>query len=99
VEGVERHKGSNPGPWKSGLFYLFAAVVLTVVFMVAASILPWWTVPVVIVGALIGLVVLGAFQLRQDGKISEKGLISLITASFRAARSIATSRPPADPGA
>ncbi|MFD9218668.1 hypothetical protein ACFWDI_01230 [Streptomyces sp. NPDC060064] len=98
IQLIEKQRLASRGPWRAGLFYLLALTVLASVFLVAASIVPVWVLPIVILGALIGLVTIGALQLRQDGRISEKGTLSLIKASFRTARSLGSApQPPAQP--
>lgn len=85
---LERQRLANQGPWRAGLFYLTCLVTITVVILAASKMVPLWALPVVVIAALISLVVLGALQLRQDGKVSEKNLLQLITAAFRTARQI-----------
>ncbi|QIY95645.1 hypothetical protein HEP87_18405 [Streptomyces sp. S1D4-11] len=96
---VEIQRLASRGPWRAGVFYLLALAVITTLFLVVGSTLPAWTLPVVLLGALVGVVVIGALQLRQDGQLSEKGLLVLIQAAFRTARSFGQSQPTAqDPG-
>jgi len=76
------------------MFYLLCLVVVTVLFLAVANLVPAWTLPIVIVAALIGVSVLGALQLRQDGRVSEKGMLTLVRAAFRNARSLGGTQPP-----
>jgi hypothetical protein len=75
---AERQRLASQGPWRAGLFYLTSIVVITTILLVVARSLPVWTLPIVLAAAVVTLVVLGALQQRQHGKITEKGLISLI---------------------
>ncbi|WP_067668532.1 hypothetical protein [Nocardia miyunensis] len=65
-------------PWLSGSFYLVAALVILSVLLVIARLTPVWTVPVVVVGGVLLLSVVGAFQLRQDDALSEEGFLTLM---------------------
>jgi hypothetical protein len=76
------------------MFYLLCLVVVTALFLAVAQVVPVWTLPVVIVAALIGVGVLGALQLRQDGRVSEKGMLTLFRAAFRNARALGANQPP-----
>ena len=73
----------RPNPWVSGSFYLAVAVVLLTLLLVISRTVPWWAFPLVILGGLIGVTVIGAFQLRQDRALSEEGFLSLMLATLR----------------
>lgn len=70
-------------PWISGGFYLLSAAVLIALLAAVAKAVSFWVLPVVIVGGLILLSVIGALQLRTDEKLSEKGFLHLMRMSFR----------------
>ena len=74
---------SQSSPWSSGLFYLIGAVVLLTLIAVIATRLPWYVLPVVIIGSLLVLVVVGALQLRQDQRLSQKNFLTLMIESFK----------------
>lgn len=65
-------------PWLSGLFYLLVLVVVVTLLLTTGRLLPLWALPIVIVGAALLLSAVGAFQLRQDGRLAEKNLLSLM---------------------
>lgn len=88
MKEIERQRLAMQGPWRAGLFYLTCLTLVTSLALVVARLVDWWVLPIVMVVALVSVVVLGALQLRQDGKITERGLISLIAASFRTAKSV-----------
>ncbi|GAA0908670.1 hypothetical protein [Virgisporangium aurantiacum] len=88
MKEIERQRLATQSPWRAGLFYLTCLSVVTALVLVVARLVDWWILPIVMVTALVSVVVLGALQLRQDGKITERGLISLIAASFRTAKSV-----------
>jgi hypothetical protein len=70
-------------PWASGSFYLFCVVAFILTLRIAFGQLhPIW-LPVVLVGGVIVSVVVGALQLKQDSRLSERGFLSLISVAFR----------------
>jgi hypothetical protein len=62
----------------SGSFYLVALVALLSIVLVAGAVLPIWIIPLAIIGGLLGVSAIGALQLRQDEKLSEKGFVELM---------------------
>lgn len=70
--------GARRSPWVAGSFYLVVAVVVLCVLMVLARVTPVWSIPVVVVGGVLLLTVIGAFQLRQDDRLSERGFLKLM---------------------
>ena len=73
-----REEARLRSPWFSGLFYLTAAVVIVALLLVVSRMAPWWAFPVVVVGAVLLLSVVGAFQMRQDDRLSERGFVRLM---------------------
>ncbi|MDQ7807563.1 hypothetical protein Q5425_27830 [Amycolatopsis sp. A133] len=65
-------------PWFSGLFYLTAVVVITTLLLAVARILALWALPVVIIGAVLLISVVGALQLRADDRLSERNFVKLM---------------------
>lgn len=65
-------------PWFSGLFYLTAVVVIVSLLLVVSRVAPWWAFPVVVVGGVLLVSVVGAFQMRQDDRLSERGFVRLM---------------------
>jgi hypothetical protein len=51
--------------------------------LVVGKVLSVWVLPVVIVGGLLLVTVVGAFQLRHDAKLSEKGFVSLMALTLK----------------
>ncbi|MGE5765118.1 MAG: hypothetical protein ACM3ZF_14955 [Mycobacterium leprae] len=66
------------GPWASGAFYLLTALVLLTALAVIARTIDPWVLPVVIAAAVVLLTLIGALQLRQDGRLSQKRFAELI---------------------
>jgi hypothetical protein len=70
-------------PWISGSFYLFALVLLAVLFMVIGRSIHPAFLPVVIIGSILGLSVVGAFQLRTAGDLDKERFIRLMSLTLR----------------
>ena len=81
---MPRPEPSRPGsPWVSGLFYLFALVVIAAVFAAVGKVLNPWALPVIIAGAILTLSVVGALQLKQDSRLTEKSFLTLMGLALR----------------
>jgi Flp pilus assembly protein TadB len=78
TDAQERAAARLSNPWRSGSFYLVAAGVLIVVMLIVAALLPIWTLPVVVIGVVVLLTLIGALQLRQDEKLNEKSFLTLV---------------------
>jgi len=74
---------AESNPWKSGSFYLVALVVILATLAIIATNLPWYAVGTVIVGGIIALSILGAFQLRQDARLSQENFLKLMIETFK----------------
>jgi hypothetical protein len=70
-------------PWFSGLFYLTVLVVVGVLILAIARLLSPWALPVAIAGAVLLVSVVGALQLRQDDRLSERSFVKLMGDSLR----------------
>ena len=71
------------GPWLSGSFYLIAMLVIGVLVVFAARLVHPAALPVVILGAVFAVSVVGIFQLVQDGALSEKTFSNLLLVALR----------------
>ncbi len=70
-------------PWASGAFYLVCVMVVIALLLVVGRVLAAWTLPVVIIGAVVIVATVGALQLRQDDRLSERGFLSLMQDTLR----------------
>ena len=77
MEKLGQQTASNiaRSPWVSGSFYLAVIVTLIALFLVVAKTVNFVVLPIVIIGGLLAVSLLGAFQLRQDNNLSEKNFI------------------------
>jgi Flp pilus assembly protein TadB len=94
---ARREAAKLRSPWFSGLFYIAVLVIVIALLLVVGSVLPGWALPVVIVGAILLVSVVGAFQMRQDDKLSERGFLRLMADVFRRLPLLLPRRDPADP--
>lgn len=70
-------------PWSSGLFYLFLAIIPLVTISTIAQFIDWYILPIVIIGAILIIGIVGAFQLKNDDKLSEKSFVELMKATYK----------------
>jgi len=70
-------------PLVGGAFFLIAFIVIFGGILTAARLLSVYVFVLVLVGGVIIFSVVGAFILRQDENLSEKGFIELMKLSFR----------------
>lgn len=70
-------------PWFSGSFYLAVAVVVGTAFAVIANTVSFYALPVVVIGSLLVISVVGALQLRQDNKLNQTNFLTLMALAFR----------------
>jgi hypothetical protein len=87
VEDTTAHNegktSANRTPWISGSFFLAAFAVIMVLLVVAANNTSRWALPLIIIGALLILSVVGAFQLMQDKRLSQKNFLELMLLTFQ----------------
>ena len=68
--------------WANGSFYLFAFVTVSVTVGVLANSVPLGVLPLVLVTAVVFVGLIGAFQLRNDDRVSEKGYLNLMKMTY-----------------
>jgi hypothetical protein len=78
---AERSKLASP--WVSGSFYLCCVVVIVAVVLIAGKILSFLALPIVIVASILLVMIVGAFQQRQDDRLSEKSFLQLMLATLK----------------
>lgn len=76
-------KNGHSNPWVSGSFYLIVIIAVVVVFSVAGHVLSIYALPIVVIGGLLALAIIGALQLRQDERLSEDNFLKLMALSFK----------------
>jgi hypothetical protein len=73
---------TSKSPWSSGSFYLLAAVTAIAAMIVAAQWVSVWALPVIVLGAVLLVTVIGALQLRQDKNLTQERFITLMRLAF-----------------
>ena len=70
-------------PWLSSIAYLTIFVVVIVMILAVAKIVPILTFSIILLGAILLLLIVGAFQLRQDSQFNNKNFLELVVLSFK----------------
>jgi hypothetical protein len=70
-------------PWSSGSFYLVTAIVGFLAIGAMIYFLPWYASPLAIIGVILIISVIGALQLRNDDRLSEKNFLELMVETFK----------------
>jgi hypothetical protein len=82
--GAEIMPTANPdkvavtSAWANGLFYVFLFTVVFILLGYFAQALPFYTMVLVIFGGILLIPLVGALQLRQDERVSERSFMELI---------------------
>jgi hypothetical protein len=79
-------------PWISGSFYLFSFVIIFVLIALSALYLPPLAIPIVIIGCLLLFSIIGASQLRNDDRLSQKSFLQLMGLTFKQIRFIGANK-------
>lgn len=75
-EPIQEMRKNNP--WISGSFYLFGAVVLLSILAVLTKMIHWAFIPIVVIGGILLVIIIGLLQLRNDDMISDKSFSALL---------------------
>lgn len=70
-------------PWISGSFYLFVAAVAITGLAVISKNVHWTLLPIIIIGGILLVGIIGAFQLRNDDKLKEESFLKLIGETYK----------------
>jgi hypothetical protein len=70
-------------PWISGLFYLFLFVVVISAISVVSNYVHWTLFPIILIGGILLIGVIGALQLKNDDKLKDKSFIKLISETYK----------------
>jgi hypothetical protein len=70
-------------PWTSGSFYLFTAIVIIVSLTIVSTFVNWKLIPVLIIGGIILLSIIGALQLKNDEILKDKSFLTLMLESYK----------------
>jgi hypothetical protein len=70
-------------PWLSGSFYLFVAIVAITGLAVLSNSVSWVALPIVIIGGILIIGIVGALQLKNDDKLKDESFVKLITETYK----------------
>ena len=64
--------------WSNGLFYLLTFTIVITALGIVAGRVPLYTLAVVVIAGMLFILAVGALQLRQDDRLSEKSFLQLV---------------------
>jgi hypothetical protein len=70
-------------PWNSGSFYLFVAVVVISGLAVLSNMVDWIIFPLILIGGILLIGIIGAFQLKNDDKLKDESFLNLIKETYQ----------------
>lgn len=74
---------SHNNPWKAGSFYIFIFVIIISTFTIVTQYVDLYAVPLIIMGGLLTIPIIGIFQSLNDRTLSEKGFLKVIIESYK----------------
>lgn len=83
VAEQRRAEESAKSPWATGSFYLAAFLMVGVLFLVIARTVSPFVLPIVLIASMLGVSIIGALQLRNDTRLSEKNFLELMSLALK----------------
>lgn len=80
---INNNMAEKNNPWKSGIFYLFILIIIMSLLAAIAHLIPWYLLPVIFIGSILLLGIVGAFQLKNDNQLSEKNFLELMKETYK----------------
>ena len=62
---------------------LFRSVTLVILLAIISNLIPWWALPIVIIGGILLIIIVGILQLKNDGKVSEMAFLEIVKETFK----------------
>ena len=81
--GKSKFNMKKNNPWLSGSFYLFLVVIVIATLGVLAQSVHWALLPIIIIGGILLIGLIGIFQLKNDDKITDKSFVSLVKETYK----------------
>jgi len=69
--------------WINGSFYLAAIAILAALFAWIGNQVPWYVFPIVLIGAILAVGLIGALQLRNDDRLTQKSFMELVIETYK----------------
>ena len=76
-------KPPKRNPWTSGSFFLVSLVVIAAAFAIISAYVPWYVLPIVLIGTILAVGIVGALQLRNDEGLAETNFMSLMIETYK----------------
>lgn len=80
---TNNNMATKNNPWLSGSFYLFLGIVVMTGLAVISRNVHWSLLPIIIIGGILLIGVIGAFQLRNDEKLKDESFIKLMSETYK----------------
>ena len=80
---TKERKQKNNNPWLAGSFFLTVFLVVMTTFAVISKVVEWYVLPIVFIGGLLSIPIIGVFQALNDSTLSEKGFLTIIIESYK----------------
>ena len=81
-QSIEAEMKKN-NPWLSGSFYLFVFVVVMVTLALMSYYVAWYILPLAFIAGLLAIPIIGVLQSLNDGTLTEKGFLTVISESYQ----------------
>ncbi|OQP64994.1 hypothetical protein [Niastella populi] len=83
ISVMNSNMSNKNNPWVSGTFYLFVAIFIFGGLACCANFVSWAVMPIVIIGGILIIGVIGGLQLRNDDKLKEEGFLKLMGETYK----------------
>ena len=70
-------------PWISGSFYVFLALIVIAGLATLSKAVHWTILPIIIIGGILIIGLIGVLQLKNDGQISDKSFVHLVSETYK----------------
>ena len=70
-------------PWISGSFYGFLALIVIAGLATLSKAVHWTILPIIIIGGILIIGLIGVLQLKNDGQISDKSFVHLVSETYK----------------
>lgn len=81
IREIEHPKYKNI--WISGSFFIALIIIIITLLFVIVKLLPFYLIPIIIIGTILLYSIVGAFILKYENKITDKKFSNLMALSFK----------------
>lgn len=83
INVTNNNMAKKNNPWISGSFYLFLCAVVLTGLAVISNMVPLILLPIIIIGGILLVGVIGALQLKNDDKLKEDSFVKLMIETYK----------------